>query len=900
MLKTRFIGVVLVSLCGGALAQGILPGGHVAPVAGGIVQVVEGKEARMRRPHTVRLLLRKGEQFAVRLGCQQVGRYDGSLTYRISSGDGDVLRDGSIPVGGVADVQVPDAEPGLYTLWLDAGMNSCSVRSDVRHVTYEASETSPLQMIYHAPKLYFWVPAGAESVSLTVGGGGKNEAAAFSVYDASGGIVAEGNSHADKGTVTMAVGADQDGTAWSVVLSKLGDITFEDFSLFLGGDAVPFVAESAGRLVVPALHPYALVADAGMALGVRVNVDVSALGKHRLVVTVKDGSSDESLFAEQVADVHPGRVGTTLPFGPFQSLELAGQLLDAEGKTVLSCERSLAVAHGRFYDEIPNIESHQSAPMTLADQQRGYQVFARGEPGDIRPNSHPRTEEIVDRVVAVVTPGEYETLYVALHPLQDASSVQVELGDFRDGQGAVLAGVDVDLRWVACWPQLTNWRSSTYHVIPELLEKKEQGELQQGVPQQFAAIVNVPETAPPGDYDASLRVRIAGVLSEAVTVRLSVQPFRLRKPAGIVWGLYPDTARWKTFDDGQIEAEMRSFQAHGINTLMMYPQWNSAWALDDGKLRADFSEFRRRMRLYRRVGLGSPMVISIQGGEGVVRGLIKEQTGQRNEDPDDVYLQLLRLIKAESVAGDWPEFCLHSVDEPHSGPTLEAALRTLRVIKGEGFKTFNTCYGKAVRETLDPYLDYRCYNNIGFLSFPKAEAAEALRAETLATGDTFWWYGTGCYTNMDLIQDGNVIVNRFMGGFHFWRTGATGCWAWTFLRAKGNVFDDFDGGAHRENKDACIAYPTRDGKALTPTLQWEGIREGVDDYLYVYTLSELIREARESGDAGRRARADAANTELQALLADMPWTCREGAFTNGDATRTRERIAELCVALLAR
>lgn len=898
MLERLFIYATALSLLGGIRAAEFLPGGYVAPVSSEIVQVAEGKETRMRGSHTVRLLLREGETFAVSLRCLLVGRYESTLAYRVHAASGDLLREGRVAVGEAGDVAIPEAAPGLYTIWLDAGMNACSVRSDVRHLTCEASKSSALRMIYHAPRLHFWVPAGAENVSLVVQGAGKAEAAAFTVSDASGTVLVESDSRTEKGHVTLAVREDQAGSAWSIAFRKLEGTTFEDFSLILGGDAVPFVAESPGRLVVPALHTYALVAEDTVEFGVRVNADAQTLAGHRLAITVRDRTSGVVLFVDDVSPVLPGRIGRSLPAREFLNIDVRGRLIDAGGEIVLSCERALAVAHGALFEEILNVEVHERAPVTMGDHQRGYQVFARAEPGDIRPNSRPRASEVVERVAAVVTPVEYETLYFALYPLRDASEVQIEVDVFRDGQGTGLAGAGVDLRWVTCWPQRTDWRSTTFHIIPELLEQREKGQLRRGVPQQLAVILRVPEGAPAGNYDASVTVRIAGIPSQAITLRLAVQPFRLRTPQGIVWGLYPDTARWGNFGDAQIETEMREFQAHGINALMVYPQWNSDWALKDGKLAVDFSEFRRRMALYHKVGLGGPMVVSIQGGEGLVRRWIEEQTGQRNDDSEDVYRQLLRLIKAESVAGKWPEFCLHSVDEPHSGKTLEAALRTLRTIKGMGFKTFNTCYGKAVRETLDPYLDYRCYNNIGFLSFPDAKVAETLRKETLAAGDIFWWYGTGCYTNRDLIQDGNAIVNRFMGGFHFWRTGATGCWAWTFLRPKGNVFDDFDGGAQRENKDACIAYPTRDGKGLIPTLQWEGLREGVDDYRYVYTLSELIREARESRVAARVTAADAAAVELERILSEMPWTCRDGAFTNGDADRTRGRIAQLCVSLL--
>ena len=890
------LSCVLFLSCG-ARAVEVLPGGHIAPVDADVVHVPDGKETRLRKPHTVRLLLRPGEELRALVRCLPVGGYTDSLVCRLTDAAGTVLREASASRGESADVVMPGAGPGLYTLWLDAGHNACSLRTDVRHVSYEASASSPLRMIYHAPRLHFWVPVGSERIRVTVGGGGAAEAAAFRVLDSEGNELAVGDSRTNGGRIDLAVTEKLAGSAWSVTFGKLGDVTFEDFSLTIAGDALPFVSESPGRLVVPAMHAYALIKERKAEFGVRMNADASALAGTRLRIDLTDQTTGAQVFAEERSPVGPGRYGTSVPADEFLNLKVTGTLVGAQDETLLSCERALAAAHGSLFEEVINAETHAPPPPSKEAAGRGYQIFAREEPGDIRPNSRPRASELTDAVVAVVTRGESETLYFALYPLKDAARAEVTVGEFRDDSGRSLTGATPDLRWVTCWPQLTDWRSRTFHVIPELLEARDSAPLRTGVPQQFAAIITVPAGAPPGTYTAPVTVRLDGAATDALRLSLAVQPFRLRTPPGVVWGLYPDTARWTAFSDDQIEAEMRDFLAHGVNALMMYPQWNSSWSLTNGTLAADFTEFRRRMRLYRKVGLGGPMVISVQNAEGVIKRLIEEQKEQRTTDVEGVYRQMLQLLKAESVADTWPEFCLHSVDEPHSGETLAAALRTLRTIKSLGFRTFNTCYGKAVRETLDPYLDYRCYNNIGFLSFPDASAAEALRKETLEAGDTFWWYGTGCYTNLNFIQDGNVIANRFMGGFHFWRTQATGCWAWTFLRPKGSPFDDFDGTNQREHKDACIAYPTRDGKALIPTLQWEAIREGVDDYRYLYTLSEGIREARASGDNHRKTAADNAAADLDRLLADMPWTCRKRAFTNGDATRARERIARLCVSV---
>jgi len=611
---------------------------------------------------------------------------------------------------------------------------------------------------------------------------------------------------------------------------------------------------------------------------------------------VREVGEDTVFDDKMLIDLAPGVIATTVPRPGFLHAEITGELLDAEGRAVVRAATKLAVAHGNRFVEVENREDHPAAAPSWADQQAGYQVFHRAEPGDIRPNSTPSEDELATELTLRVAPGEFETLYFALQPLRSLPATSVRISSFANEAGTT-ASITAELRTVRCWPQLTDWRSTTFHTIPELLELRGATDLRQGRPQQYAVIIHVPEDQAAGTFTAAVEILTGGQRSQALRVHVEALPYRLATPPGIVWGLYPDTARWARFSESQIAAELAAFREHGMNALMLYPMGSAQWTWQDGKLTADFTRFRTQLRLYKEAGLGGPMVMSIQGSEGFVTRLTGFPREANETEFWGAYRQLLDVIKRESEEQQWPAYALHSVDEPHSGPTLAEAVRTLAVIKEAGFRTFNTCYGKAVREALDPYLDFRCYNNIGFLSMGTPEGTQLLRDETLASHDIFWWYGTGCYTNGNLIQDGNTLVNRFMGGVHFWKTGATGCWSWTFLRPKSDAYDDFDGGDRREGKDACIAYPSPDGKALVPTLQWEGLREGVDDYRYLYTLKSLIQQAQPSGQGRAVEAAATADQQIEKLLQDLPWNCRAGGTTAADLDRFRSRVIDLTLEL---
>ena len=878
--------------------RGVMKGGYIAPVPGTAFLPLKGRETRFRGKHTLLLYVAENEPLFAQIQNVGVGHYDAVVRYTLLSPDDRTLARGDIPRDGNAAVRVDEPAAGIYRLVLDTAHNACTVRSSVRHTCVEASPTAPLSVVYYARRLHFFVPMHAKRFVVHVAGSGSAEHAVADVFSPDGTCAATDTTVGKDGAkcdVSVDVPKGQDGRAWSLGLRKAEGFVFEDCKVSLSGDVAPFVADHPARLALPLASVFAREVRGQIEVGVRAYVGQDSRPGMRLNLRVTQDGGPAPIHDRLYDPLVAGEIAVRVSSEGFTTYRLSARITDERGEVLMAMNRPIATAHGQLLDDVTPVEEHEPVPPTAAEAARGYQVFTRGEPGDIRPKSRPRADERITALQITATPGEFEPAHFALYPLRKLPGSRVTVSAFAGPGAATIPAQAADVRLVRCWPQRTDWRAKTFHVIPELLEQVAAADLEQGVAQQFYVIVRVPDACPAGHYRAAVRLHTGGESTDALDLRLQVLPFKLRTPPGIVWGLYPDTGRWPQFPPDQVEREMVEFKEHGINALMLYPLGFSEWSYANGKVSADFTRFREQMRLYHKVGFDGVMVVSIQGGESFVRRLIGAASAEPTPAFVAAYRQMLALLRQESVDGQWPEHCLHSVDEPSGGERGESAVRTLRLIKEAGFKTFNTCYSGFVRERLDPYLDYRCYNNIAFGHMRTPEAAADLRRETLAAGDHFWWYGTGCYTNGAFIQDGNVIANRFMAGYHFWRTGATGAWSWTFLRPKGSAYDDFDGASQREHKDACIAYPTPDGKGLVPTLQWEGIREGVDDYKYLYTLKALVEQAGRSPKARAVAAGKQAEAEMVKMLDEMPWLCRDGRFTNRDADEFRQQIARLAL-----
>ncbi|HIE52307.1 MAG TPA: DUF4091 domain-containing protein, partial [Armatimonadetes bacterium] len=531
---------------------------------------------------------------------------------------------------------------------------------------------------------------------------------------------------------------------------------------------------------------------------------------------------------------------------------------------------------GNLFTEVPPPPAPPLPVLTAEERARGFVGFVPEAVDAIPYNYRPQPADRERPLSLFAARGEIEPATFGLWACKSVRGVTITVSPLRHRNGTVgLPAEAVEVRLARHWPQRVSWNTSTYRIIPEMLEQVETFDLAPGQLRQVWLTVHLPGEARPGHYRGTVRVRAANGATWEKPLEVEVLPFALRRPREVHWGLYSDSGRWNRYPDEQVRAELADIVAHGITTLMLYPLSHSEVTYENGRLGIDSTRFARYVDWAKESGLGPPWVMSMQALAWTVRRLLP---GRELTDPEfkRLYQDITRHFVRLAQEHGWGECVWHAVDEPWSTEAQHRAATELGYFKELGLTTFTTA-GPTGPE-LDAVLDVRCYSSGHFLSSP--EVTQKRWEEARASGDRVWFYGSGCYTG----QDGNLISNRYLTGFMFWKSGAAGEWSWTFIRPKADPYDDFDGEEHREAKDACIAYPSTEQGAPTPTLQWEGIREGIDDYCYLYTMQQVAEEV--GGAAGQRARE-----ALEQILAQVPWGTRPGDFTAADAQRLRRAVA---------
>ena len=154
-------------------------------------------------------------------------------------------------------------------------------------------------------------------------------------------------------------------------------------------------------------------------------------------------------------------------------------------------------------------------------------------------------------------------------------------------------------------------------------------------------------------------------------------------------------------------------------------------------------------------------------------------------------------------------------------------------------------------------------------------------------------------TGQQVNLEGGLATLRYFNGFLTYKNGSAGFRTFLWHYPRGNQYNDLDCNKAREAKEGCLVHYADDYRQIIPTLQWEGVREGIKDYKYVHTLCVLIEEAKKSENA--RGRAAAIEKELAQLVEDVPWAKayrkNPSSFDNGRAAEFRQRIAARIVEL---
>lgn len=491
------------------------------------------------------------------------------------------------------------------------------------------------------------------------------------------------------------------------------------------------------------------------------------------------------------------------------------------------------------------------------DVARGFTVFTRPYLECIYPGTNPRPSERDPTLRIFATPGEYEPCNFIIRPLRDIAGARVS----AEAIGPVLpSAIDVRrVRYMRARPNYTV--TGRYRVVPDVLERFDALDLKGGRNERIWLTLHVPENAKPGLYRGSVALE-CGATTAKTPIELRILPIVLREDPSKLFGIYyhhPLDQMFSAKDDisreyfrRKADMEHRDMLAHGTRNVVLSVY--APPADGEGKFTFQWETLAAKLAMWKDHGFVGPVVMGINTG-GVYEKHMKERYGSHLRGvkappqafSDEITL-MVKAIESERLARGWPEFLYYPVDEPGHGESEVAFMVTvLKACKAAGVRTYVTADPTAdIFAAMRPFIDVWCTQ-------PFAPDRETVITDSRARGVEYW-----CYPNHVNGENDHTPVTgaRMTYGFGFWRSGFRTLIPWIYSATVGDPFNYLDGSVQD------FFNRTEPDGAPIPVAMWEAYREGYDDYRYIFTLEQLIAEAKAKGGALEQ-RAKAAERELQ-------------------------------------
>ena len=479
---------------------------------------------------------------------------------------------------------------------------------------------------------------------------------------------------------------------------------------------------------------------------------------------------------------------------------------------------------------------------TAAETQRGYRVFFPPIHRQLFANSQPKEGELSDSIALEAAPGETLTLTAAVRAIKDVGEVSVKWADAKAIPVAVRP-----TRWARYSEQRigSSW-GKDYRVCPEQLAEQDAQACMPNRLEIATITFGVAKDAKPGEYTGQLEVSSQNGGKGTFPIKLRVYPFVLQHPDHSTHG------QFYYINYGDVSPfEAQDMRDHGMDMVVseLGPMLNP-----DEKGDRKVAQSRAAYKMLKELGYRSPLITS----SGNLGSLLKDP---KNHDRYTQFVQEeMGIAKAEGF-----DVGFFAVDEPHTQVLIDLTKKHFTWTRDvAGAKTYVTANPTAVPQ-LGNLLDYVCYN----LSYITEQQAEAVRK----AGQTLMFYCPSI--------DVNPEVNRYRPGFYQYKLRAYSTQYFAYMEGAGDWFVDLDG----DNRDWNVVYPSMTSPMHDPTLEWEAMRQGVDDWMYCYTLESLADTARKGG---KMAAADTAMKVLADVLASVDV---DGAKAGGPAMAIEANVS---------
>ena len=495
-------------------------------------------------------------------------------------------------------------------------------------------------------------------------------------------------------------------------------------------------------------------------------------------------------------------------------------------------------------------------------KEKDYIVFQKSYLERVYPYTEPKASDCIKSIFAEISRNEYKPLTFSIRALRNLGRIQISVTPLRNLQGT-LGPDSISVGTVGQLTEIVETKKEGdivyYRQAPKIIESKDVT-IPRDHTQIYWLTLKVGPDAIPGDYQGTITIKPQFGHQTEIPIHVRVLPLRLTD-TDIQYGMMMTYAFYELDNHIWTQPERdlikqrgteiyKDFREHGMT--MIYPH-SYFYLKFDTNGQPVLQSLKASLEAYKRLAFPGPFCWYLghllQTAKPFHPGSITNYDAHVSKKRlRDLLSRFETMAKELGIPKE--KLIVQFVDEADDRERVAAGKELNRIGQQMGFKTLVT--------RIWPEVDIICTG-------PPDDEREA--AKLRQTGKQWWIYPN------DALTTKNRTYTRYVFGFGAWKWGVDGVVPWTFQMSQGcngNPFTVLDG------PEVMVAYPGVNGPIPTPT--WESIRDGINDYKYIYLLKKLIA----SEKAKSNPKANLIESQLQQFKQNLGQAPGEEEHQFGD------------------
>ncbi|MFH0731632.1 MAG: glycoside hydrolase domain-containing protein [Candidatus Omnitrophota bacterium] len=335
----------------------------------------------------------------------------------------------------------------------------------------------------------------------------------------------------------------------------------------------------------------------------------------------------------------------------------------------------------------------------------------------------------------------------------------------------------------------------------------------------------IPEDTQPGDYEGSIELKPEGAQPTKIALKLKVYNFTLptRPHLKTAFDLYDIYIKKFYSSKNEYNRQMErvyydDMLRHHISPIYIYGELPQQ-VDNTGSLYLNFDEYDESMMFCLEKGLSAFSIVREWGGEN------DNKWGQ-DEEVRGVLLSYADYLKMRKL---FDMAYIYVFDEP--GQENAEKIRHITKLIHSVHPDLKTLVTVGPGELWGDDIDIWCPQLINF----REDVAEKERLK----GKDVWWYVSGLRTGTPAFNIDQPAIDHRILFWMNWKYKVTGVLYWCINYWQKNPWETAQTWPN-QNGNGCLLYPGDRGPV--DTIRIEAIRDGIEDYEYMYILNDLTQQ----------------------------------------------------------